>query len=55
VALLSRFGPCRLSFVPKVERLPLSDDRRARRKFAMGPTLYPAKHVPELEKNGSGV
>jgi hypothetical protein len=45
-------------FVPKVEihseRSPISDNRRARRKFATGPTRYPAKHVPgripELEK-----
>jgi hypothetical protein len=53
-ALLSRFGPCGLSFVPKVEihseRSPISDDRGARRKFATGSTHYPAKRVPELEK-----
>jgi hypothetical protein len=53
-ALLSSFGPCGFFFVPKVEihseSLPISDDRRARRKFATGPTRYPAKHVPELEK-----
>jgi hypothetical protein len=59
-ALLSRFGPCGLFFVPKVEihseRSPISDDRLARRKFATGPTRYPAKRVPEPEKNvGSDV
>jgi hypothetical protein len=56
--LLSRFGPCRLFFVPKIkihsERSLISDDRRARRKFATGPMCYPAKRVPgrvpELEK-----
>jgi hypothetical protein len=45
-------------FVPKVEihyeRSLISDNRRDRRKFATGPTRYPAKHVPgcvpELEK-----
>jgi hypothetical protein len=45
-------------FVPKVEihseRSLISDDRRNRRKFATGPTCYPAKRVPgrvsELEK-----
>jgi hypothetical protein len=41
-------------FVPEVEihseRWPISDDRRERRKFAMGSTSYPAKHVSELEK-----
>jgi hypothetical protein len=41
-------------FVPEVEihseRLPISDDRRDRRKFDTGPTHYPTKHVPELEK-----
>jgi hypothetical protein len=53
-ALLTRFVPCALFFVPKVdihsERSPISDDRRARRKFATGPVRYPAKRVPELEK-----
>jgi hypothetical protein len=42
-------GPCRLFFVSKVEihseRSPISD-RRARRKFAMGPTHYPSKRIP---------
>jgi hypothetical protein len=28
----------------------ISDNRRARRKFTTGPTRYPAKHVPELDK-----
>jgi hypothetical protein len=63
-ALLSIFGLCRLFFVPEVEshseRSLISDNRRDRRKFAMGPTRYPAKHVsgcvPELEINvGSSV
>jgi len=62
--LLSRFGPCGLFPVPKVEvhlkRSPISDDRGDKRKFATGPSRNPAKHVPgrvpELEKNaGSGV
>jgi hypothetical protein len=41
------------SFVPEVEihseRSPITDDRRDRRKFAMGTRRYPAKRVPELE------
>jgi hypothetical protein len=45
---------CGLFFVPKVEihseRSPISDYRRARRKFATGPTCYPAKRIPELGK-----
>jgi hypothetical protein len=40
--------------VPEVEirreRSPISDDRRDRRNFATGPTRYPAKRAPELEK-----
>ena len=56
--LLSRFGPCRLFPVPKVEvhpkRSPISDDRGDKRKFAIGPSRHPAKHVPgcvsDLEK-----
>jgi hypothetical protein len=47
-------APAYFFFVPEVEihseRLPISDDRRDRRKFATGPTRYPAKRVPELEK-----
>jgi hypothetical protein len=42
------------SFVLKVEihseRSPVSDNRRDRRKFTMGPTHYPAKCIPKLEK-----
>jgi len=57
-ALLSRFGPCGLFLVPEVEiltkRSPISDGRGDRRKFDMGPSRHPAKHVPgripELEK-----
>ena len=53
-ALLSRFGPCGLFLVPEVEilteRLPISDGRGDRRKFNMGPSRRPAKHVPEMEK-----
>jgi hypothetical protein len=30
--------------------LPISDNRRDGRKFAMGPMRYPAKRDPELEK-----
>jgi hypothetical protein len=41
-------------FVPEVEihseRPRISDDRRDRRKIAMGPSPYPAKRVPELKK-----
>ena len=56
--LLSRFGPCGLFPVPKVEvhpkRSPVSDGRGDKRKFATGPSRHPAKHVPgrvrELEK-----
>jgi hypothetical protein len=44
-------------FVPEVEihseRSPTSDDRRDRRNFDTGPTRYPAKRVPELEKTGA--
>ena len=63
-ALLSRFGPCRLFHVPEVEiltkRSPISDSRGDRRKFDMGPSCCPAKHIPgcvlEMEKNvGSDV
>jgi hypothetical protein len=47
-------APADFLFAPKVEihseRSPISDDRRARRKFAMGLVRYPAKHIPELEK-----
>jgi hypothetical protein len=32
------------------ERSLISDDRRARSKFAMGPMRYPTKRIPELEK-----
>jgi len=54
----SRFGPCGLFPVPKVEvhtkRSLISDDRGDKRKFATGPSRSPAKHVPgrvpELEK-----
>jgi hypothetical protein len=35
------------------ERSPISDDRRDRRNVAKGPTRYPAKRVPELEKTGA--
>jgi len=49
VALLSRFGPCRLFLVPEVEirtkRSPISDSRGDGRKFDMGPMRYPTKHV----------
>jgi hypothetical protein len=47
-------APADFFFAPEVEihseRSPISDDRRDRRKFATGPTCYPAKRVPELEK-----
>jgi hypothetical protein len=53
--LLSRFGPCKSFLVPKIKiltkRSPISDGRGDRRKFDMGPSCHPAKHVPELEKN----
>ena len=49
-ALLSRFGPCGLLLVPEVKiltkRSQISDGRADRRKFAMGPSRHPAKHVP---------
>ena len=49
-ALLSRFGPCELFLVPEVEilteRSPISDGRGDRRKFDMGHSRGPAKHVP---------
>jgi hypothetical protein len=52
-------APADFFFVPEVEihsqGSPISDDRRDRRKFDNGPTRCPAKHVPELEKVGSGV
>jgi hypothetical protein len=52
--LLSRFGPCGLFPVPKVEvhpkRSPISDGRGDKRIFATGPLRHPTKHVPELEK-----
>jgi hypothetical protein len=54
----STFDPCRLCFVAEVEmhseRSPISDDRRDRRKFAMGLMRYPTNCIsgciPELEK-----
>jgi len=53
-ALLSRFDPCGIFPVPKVEvhpkRSAISNDRGDKRKFATGPSRNPAKHVPELEK-----
>jgi hypothetical protein len=57
-ALLSRFGPCRLFLDLKVEILtkqsPISDGRKYRRKFDMGPLQHPTKHIPgcvlEIEK-----
>jgi len=57
-ALLSRFGPCGLFLVPKVEILTkrslISDGREDRRTFDTVPSRHPAKHVsgrvPELEK-----
>ena len=52
--LLTRFGPCGLFPVPKVEiypkRSPISDGRGDKRKSATGPSRHPAKHVPELGK-----
>ena len=51
-ALLSRSGPCGLFCVPEVEiltkRSPISDSRGDRRKFNMGPSHHPPKHVPGL-------
>jgi hypothetical protein len=61
-ALLSRIGPCGLFFLfPKLKSTlkgsPISDDRRDRRNFAMGRTVYPKKRVPGhvsvLEKMGA--
>ena len=57
-ALLSRFCPCGLFLVPEVEILTkrslTSDGRGNRRKFDMGHSRGPAKHVPgrvpEIEK-----
>jgi hypothetical protein len=50
--LLSRFGPCGLFLVPEVEILtkmsPISNGRGDRRKFDMGPSRHPAKHIPGL-------
>jgi hypothetical protein len=47
------YSPDLAPFVPEVEihseRSPISDHRRDRRKFATGPTRYPANCVPELE------
>jgi hypothetical protein len=47
-------APVEFFLVPEVEivtkRLPISDSRGDRRKFATGHSRYPAKHVPELEK-----
>jgi len=52
--LLSRFGPCGLFLVPEFEiltkRSPISDSRGDRRKFYVGPSRHPTKHVPELKK-----
>jgi hypothetical protein len=46
--------PAYFFFVPDVEihheRWPISDDRGDGIKFAMRPTQYPAKRIPELEK-----
>jgi hypothetical protein len=30
--------------------MPISDDKRDKRKFATGPTRCPAERVPELER-----
>jgi hypothetical protein len=50
--LPSTFGPMQSFFVHKVENHsempPISDDRRARRKFATGPTRYRGNRVPGL-------
>jgi hypothetical protein len=47
-------APANFFFVPEIEihteRSPISDDRRDRKKYAMGPMRYPAKRVPELDK-----
>jgi len=56
--VLSKFGPCGLFLVPEAQiltkRSPISDCRGDRRKFDMGPSRRPAKHVPghvpEMEK-----
>ena len=58
--LLSRFGPCGLFLVPEFEILTkrslISDGRKDRRKFDVGPSRHPAEHVPGrvpvLEKQG---
>jgi len=46
--------PADLFLVPEVEiltkRSPISDGRGDRRKFDMGPSRHPAKHVPGLEE-----
>jgi hypothetical protein len=51
-ALLSRFRPCRLYFVPSVqirsERSPTSNERRDVRKFATGPTHCPANPISRM-------
>jgi hypothetical protein len=52
--LLSRFGLCGLLFSPEVEihsdRSLISDDRRDRRKFTMGPMCYPTKRIQNWKK-----
>jgi len=49
-ALLSRFGPRGIFLVPEVEilteRSPISDGIGDRRKFYMGPSRHPTKHIP---------
>jgi hypothetical protein len=46
-------------FVPDIEihfeRSPISDDKRDRRRFAMGPTRCPAEHVPEEAETSGAV
>jgi hypothetical protein len=42
--------PLRNSLIPEIEvhseRSPISNNKRDRRKFAMGPMHYPSKRVP---------
>jgi hypothetical protein len=57
--LLSRFSPCGLFLVPRVEinpkRLPISDGRGDRRNFDTRPSRHPAKYIPgRVPKRGGG-
>jgi hypothetical protein len=53
--LLSRFGPCGLLPVPKVDvhpkRSPISDGRGDKRKLATGPSRHPENTFQDVFQN----